>query len=179
MWNTWISFRKGKKKSRELILFESQLLTNLCEVQRAIADSTYQHGIYRRIQIADKKRRDLAIASIRDRIVHRLLYDYLVKIFDKTFLFDVWSCRVGKGLQKCIERTRMLMQKNRHGYFWRSDITKFFDHVRHDVLLTAVRRCVTDSAMDKLITKVIVSYSRTDSVGGGALKVDREFPLEM
>lgn len=51
--------------------------------------SRYEHGVYGYKIVNEKKRRDIAVAGVRDRIVHRLLYDYLVAICDKNFDYDV------------------------------------------------------------------------------------------
>lgn len=167
IWQAWQGFRRGKKISYEIIIFESHLLDNLFDLQRDLITGKYVHEGYRHVQITEKKRRDLAIASIRDRVVHRLLYDFLVLNFDKQLIFDVWSCRKGKGLIVCIERTKKLLYKDQNGFFWRCDIEKFFDHVRHDVLILSVFRRITDSNARWLLKEVIDSYQSEKIAGGG------------
>lgn len=100
-----------------------------------LRSGTYRHGGYRAFSVNDPKRREIAVASIKDRFVHRLLYEYLVPIYDKTFQYDIWSCRKGKGLLGAIERAQELLFKNRNGWFWRADIRKFFDMVDQQVLM--------------------------------------------
>jgi retron-type reverse transcriptase len=100
----------------------------------------------------------IAVASIKDRFVHRFLYDDLVERYDKTFLYDVWSCREGKGLKGAIERAQEFLRKHRGGYFWRADIRKFFDSVDQDVLLSILKKNVHDPITMRLLRKVIESY---------------------
>jgi retron-type reverse transcriptase len=163
LWNAWHNFRRGKKFSYEIAAFEFRLLDNLFALHQDIVTRSYRHGSYRHIEIAEKKRRDLAVATIRDRVVHRLLYDYLVHVFDRRFMFDVWSCRKEKGLIGCITRTQELFRKHSDGFFWRSDVVKFFDHVRHDVLTQALERCIENSDARWLLHKVIASYQSEKS----------------
>lgn len=118
----------------------------------------YRHGSYSHHIVNEKKRRDIAVASVRDRIVHRLLYNYLVPIVDKRFDFDVWSCRHNKGLHLALQRTQQLTSKYNHGWVWRADIAKFFDSVNHRTLKKCITRVVHDPIALKLFNEVINSY---------------------
>lgn len=99
------------------------------------------------------------VAPLRDRVVHRLVYEYLLPLFDKTFLYDVWSCRKNKGLFGAIVRTQGLMRRYRHSVIWRADVEKFFDHVNHDILFSLISRKTTDIKMLSIIKEIISSYS--------------------
>jgi len=94
--------------SYELHDFKFHLEQNLFELFRDLNSGTYSCGGYRKFVVCDNKHREISVASVRDRLVHRLLYDFLVKIYDKTFIYDAWSCRVGKGLLGAIERTQKI-----------------------------------------------------------------------
>lgn len=82
---------------------------------------------------------------MRDRVVHRYVYDELVKIYDKSFDPDVWSCQKGKGLHKCLDRTQNILKKYPNSYVWRADIMKFFDHVDHLMLLQCLEQKIVQS----------------------------------
>ena len=158
IWNAWRSFRRGKKATREMLEFESHLISNLVNLHDDIVSGEYYHSSYRHRRVTEKKRRDISVARIRDRVVHRIMYEYLVERFDKIFIFDVWSCRAGKGLIGCIRRTRKLLNKNKEGFFWRSDIVKFFDNVSHEKLAECLKRRVSDPVALVLLGTIIKSY---------------------
>jgi len=99
------------------------------------------------------------VASVTDRVVHRLIYEYLVPLYDPTFIFDAWSCRQQKGLMGTIERTQEFLKKHKNGFVWRADIKKFFDNVDQDILLRTLKRRVKDDKAIWLIRGVINSYS--------------------
>lgn len=160
IWQSWFSFKKGKRISRELHTFQFYLEKNLFDLQRGIQNKTYRHGGYRVFTVCDNKRRVISVAPIRDRIVHRLVYDYLVPIYDKTFIFDAWSCRRGKGLLACIERTQIFLRKNPQAYVWRADIRKFFDSVDQKILPGLVFRKVKCPEAQWLIREVINSFPK-------------------
>lgn len=109
--------------------------------------------------VNDNKRRDIAVASVRDRVVHRLLYDYLVPIWDKTFIYDAWSCRQGKGLHAAIERAQQCMRKYPDYWLWRADITKLFDSVDKPTMKQLLKRRVSDSKALWLLDEVLDSYA--------------------
>lgn len=168
MWKSYRAFRKGKVASRELLVFAYFLEDNLSRLSLELVDGTYRHGAYRTFIATDSKRRCIAVAPFRDRVVHRLLYDYLVRIFNDQFFFDVWSCRQGKGLIAAVHRTRQLAKRYRHGYFWRFDIEKYFDSVDHSLLLGLVGRCLqNDILAQAIIKKVVSSYHSARGKGKG------------
>lgn len=85
-------------------MFSYYLEENLRKLQTDLENGHYTHGGYKTFIVTDNKRREISVASVRDRVVHRILYEYLVPIYDKTFIYDAWSCRKDKGLLGAIER---------------------------------------------------------------------------
>lgn len=168
IWRAWFEFKKGKRPNEETHLFQYHLEKNLLELFQDVNSGAYQHGPYKEFVVCDNKRRTISVASIRDRIVHRMLYDYLVKIYDKTFIFDAWSCRLGKGLLACIERVQCFLSKNPHAFIWKADIKKFFDSVDHDILFNILSRKIRDRKILSLLRGIIGSYTLDKNLGGGA-----------
>jgi hypothetical protein len=166
IWRAWYKFKKGKKKNVELDTFSYSLESNLSTLRHELLTHTYRHGDYRTFFLTDTKKRTISVASIRDRIVHRLIYDFLVSVFDKKFIFDAWSCRKNKGLLGAIERTQQLLAINRYAYVWRSDITKFFDSVDHIVLKSCIKRRIFNQNNINLIENVINSFNSSASSKG-------------
>ncbi len=150
--------------------FRYNLEAELSSLHRALRDGTYQHGPYHTFTVRDPKRREIAVASVRDRLVHRLLYSKLTACFDRSFAENVWSARKGKGLTGAIARAERCVRRNRSGWLWRGDIRKFFDHVQHGTLFHLLQRRVRDEGTLRLLAQVIGSYSlRSRESGGGVL----------
>jgi len=162
IWRSWFNFKKGKRVTDELHAFQFHLEKNLSDLQRDLGSGIYRHGGYRKFTVCDNKRREISCAGIRDRVVHRLLYDYLVPIFDKTFIYDAWSCRKGKGLLGAIERSQSFLKKNLWAYVWRADIRKFFDSVGQSVLMKLIQRRITDPAALGIIREVVLSFPQRE-----------------
>lgn len=151
--------------------FRYHLERHLRALHRDLLEDTYRHGPYRLFTVSDNKRRCITVASLRDRLVHRLLYEYLERIYDPVFIYDAWSCRKDKGLHCAIDRAQQFLRTHRQGFFWRSDVLKFFDNVDHRILLDILRRRVSDNATLTLLSEVIGSY---DSSTLGAVARERE-----
>lgn len=140
--------------------FQYDLEKNLCNLYEDLNKGAYRHGPYRKFTVCDNKRREISVSSIRDRLVHRLIYDYLVFIWDKTFIYDAWSCRKGKGLLAAIKRTQSLLKSHPRAFIWRADIRKFFDNVDQKTLLRFIERRIHDCCGTlKIIIAVLQSYS--------------------
>ncbi len=158
IWQGWFKFRRGKVKTPELEIFTYSLEENLRQLYFDLVSGRYHHGGYRKFIVTDNKRREISVASIKDRVVHRLLYEYLTRIYDKTFIDDVWSCRKGKGLLGAILRTQKFLRRYSNSFVWRADIRKFFDHVDHNTLLRVLSLRINGIAFN-LLKEVIESYS--------------------
>jgi len=159
IYQSWFNFKRGKNKTKELEFFTYNLEENLWRLYLDLNNGQYAPGSYRHFIIADGKRRDIAVVGIRDRVVHRLVYDYLVKIYDHIFIYDVWSCRKNKGLTGAIERTQFFFKKYPRAFVWRADITKFFDNVKQDELFKIICRHVINPPVQRVIKKIIGGYS--------------------
>ncbi len=166
VWRSCRAFRKGKKPSRAIVQFEYELLDNIISLARDLQNGTYKHGTYAHMIVNDNKRRDIAVASVRDRIVHRLLYDYLVTIWDKTFIYDAWSCRQNKGLHAAIDRVQLFMRKYPDSWLWRADITKLFDSVDKHTLKQLLRQRISDSKALWLLDETLDSYCSVEEGTG-------------
>ena len=158
IWQSWYRFCRGKRKTKELEIFQYFLEENLQQLHRDLENKTYAHGDYKKFIVNENKKREISVASIKDRVLHRLVYEYLVEIYDRTFIFDAWSCRKNKGLVGAIERTQKFLKEYSNSYVWRSDISKFFDSVNQEILLKIIYRKISDENTRKLIKEIIDSY---------------------
>src|SRR3989344_4646302 len=157
LYKCWYLFRQGKIASREIVGFEYFLEMNLRRLQADLTDGNYRHGGYRQFEVTDSKRRIIKVADVCDRVVHRLIYEHLKPIFDKAFIYDVWSCREGKGLIGAVKRSQEFLRRRPASYVWRSDVKKFFDNVDKEILFDLIKRKVGDSKALGIIKEIIFS----------------------
>jgi len=100
---------------------------------------------------------------VRDRVLHHAIFRILCPIFDKTFIFDSYSCRDEKGTLKAVLRLEQFCRKasrNNHKiiYALKCDIRKFFNSIDQEILLKLIRKKIDDENAIWLIDKIIKSF---------------------
>lgn len=170
LFQAWSEFRKGKRKRKDVQIFERNLEDNLFKLHYALRDKTYCHGKYQSFYVHDPKLRHIHKARVVDRIVHHLLHKYLYALFDKTFIFDSYSCRLNKGTYKAVDRLEKftrIVSKNYTKECWvlKLDIKKFFASVDHMILLRLLELKITDQDILWLLKEVIKSFPQGIPLG--------------
>jgi retron-type reverse transcriptase len=168
----WEEFRRGKMKKPDVQTFARRLEDNLFRLHEALARKTYQHGGYEAFWVHDPKRRHIHKAPVVDRVVHHLLYTYLYDIFDPMFIHDSYSCRLGKGTHKGVERLVMFTRKVSQNYTrscWalQFDVQRFFASADHEILKELLRKKIHDENILWLLDEVIDSFHSEIGQGKG------------
>jgi RNA-directed DNA polymerase len=158
----WDEFKGGKRKKKDVQQFERFLEDNLFELYEELLHRTYKHSGYTAFYVKDPKIRRIHKATVRERIIHHLVYNILNPIFEPTFISDSYSCRTDKGTHRGVRQLARYANKvqQTHGqcFALKCDIQKFFDTVDHHVLLTILQQRIKDPDLFWLITEVIESY---------------------
>ena len=141
-------------------------MDNITELSTALQNHTYRHGLYQAFAIHDPKPRSIHKASVRDRLLHHAIYRILYPFFDRTFITDSYSCRIGRGTHKALNRFREFgyaVSKNGTRTCWilKCDIRKFFASVDRDVLRNILRIYIPDADILWLLDQVISSFYST------------------
>ena len=61
--------------------------------------------------ICDPKTRKISKSDFRDRVIHHALCNIIEPIFEKSFIFDSFANRIGKGTLKAVERFDFFKRK--------------------------------------------------------------------
>jgi len=168
----WREFLSGKRKREDVAAFGLNLMDHIVTLHHDLANKTYRHGGYHAFKINDPKPRDIHKATVRDRLVHHAIYRILYPFFDRTFIFDSYSCRKGKGTHRAIDRLRAFawkVSKNQTRTVWvlKCDIRKFFANIDHEILLDIIKRHIDDADILWLLTEVIGSFHTDGKPGVG------------
>ena len=136
---SWEEFKDGKRHKPDVQIFEFDLEQNLFDLRHDLKELKYVHAPYTEFYIYDPKVRHVHKASVRDRILHHAVFRVLYPLYDKTFIANSFSCRIGKGTHKGVSAVeRMIRSESRN--FTRScfalkcDVKKFFDSIDHQIL---------------------------------------------
>ena len=168
----WREFRRGKRGKRDVQELSLNLMDNLFSLRDDLIHHTYRHGGYQAFNISDPKPRNIHKATVRDRVLHHAIHRVLYPFFDKMFIADSFSCRLGKGTHKAINRLRSfayIVSKNNTRTCWvlKCDIQKFFASIDHETLKDILKRRIEDGDALWLLDKVIDSFHTKENPGTG------------
>lgn len=156
--NLYLAYRKASKGKRglaDVAEFEYKLEDNLLQLQAELQNQTYQPGEYHSFYIHDPKRRLISAAPFRDRVVHHALCNLIEPTFEKSFIFDSYANRIGKGTHKAIDRAQQFARK--YKYVLTCDIKQFFPSIDHTIFFNILRQKVKDELLLQLIKKILQS----------------------
>ncbi len=163
----WETFKAGKRSGEDVQALERHLEDNLFRLEWELKTKTYRHKPYHRFQIFDPKHRIIHKADVRDRIVHHAIYRVLGPVFDPTFIFDSYSCRVGKGTHAAVKRLEGFARKvsrndTRPCWALKCDVRKFFDSINHGILLKILGQKIHDQNTLWLLRNIVESFRVVD-----------------
>lgn len=161
--SAWREFKRGKAQKQDVQEFELELEESLFEINRSLSERAYRPEPYVSFFVTDPKLRHIHKAGVRDRVVHQAIFRILYPLFDKTFIHDSYSCRVGKGTHRGVRQLKRYLAKatanyRRPAYALKCDIKKFFDSIDHGILLSLVRTQVNDKDVLWLLDKIVASF---------------------
>ncbi len=163
----WNGFVLGKKSRKDVQEFERNLMSNIISLHNDLADKTYIHSVYEAFNISDPKPRNIHKAKVRDRLLHHALYRKLYPYFDKRFIYDSYSCRIGKGTHEAIKSFDIYarkVSKNNTCTVWilKCDIKKFFASIDHKILIEILSKYIPDKNITWLLMQIIDSFHTTE-----------------
>ncbi|MFH0796271.1 MAG: reverse transcriptase/maturase family protein [Candidatus Omnitrophota bacterium] len=145
--------QKGKKFKENTARFNFYLEPELLRLQDELLSQTYQPGKYRKFVVYDPKRRLISAAPYRDRVVHHALCNIIQPLLEKSFIFDTYANRIGKGTHKAIIRCQEFSRKNK--YVLKFDIVKYFDSIDRKILFQTVARKIRDEKVLWLVRQIL------------------------
>lgn len=126
------------------------------EVRRQLLEGTYQPGAARRKSIPkpDGSARNLGIPNVIDRLIQQAILQVLTPIFDPEFSESSFGFRPGRSAQDAAKQVQAHIRAG-YRHCVDMDLSKFFDRVQHDVLMTRVARKVHDKRLLALIGRYL------------------------
>jgi len=166
----WKEFKKGKGKKLDVQEFEFNLEDNIFQLHEDLKNKSYTHSSYASFYVTDPKLRHIHKACVRDRVLHHAMFRVLYPIFDRNFIYDSYSCRLGKGTHRAVSRLEDFVRKlsrnnHRNIYALKCDVRKFFDSIDKTILARIIADKIKDSDSLWLISKILNSFSKTPGEG--------------
>ena len=157
-----------RMKTTEL---ESHLQANGEKIKAKLLAGTYVPTPVRRVEIPKPSggTRMLGIPTVQDRFIQQLLLQVLTPIFDPMFSEHSYGFRPGRKAQDAVLAAQQYAQEGKD-WVVDIDITKFFDHVNHDILMGRIGTTIRDKRVLGLIGK----YLRRGAMVEGVVTASEE-----
>jgi len=145
-WRSCVAGKPQIKRSAFCLHYEDQLVALAADLRAG----TWRPGISQIFVVTTPKPREVIAASLRDRVVHHLLYQHMEAYWERRFLPNSYACRVGKGpLQASKDFRAWVLRRQRGGgaaNLWtlKVDIANFFPTIDQHVLFGILLRHVTN-----------------------------------
>lgn len=150
---------------------ESHLKANWQILKDKLLKGTYVPSPVRRVEIPKPNggTRTLGIPTVQDRFIQQLLLQVMTPIFEAGFSEQSYGFRPGRSAQQAVVAAQRYTQGGKD-WVVDIDITKFFDHVNHDILMGRIGKTIRDKRVLQLIGK----YLRRGAMVEGIVMVSVE-----
>jgi len=143
LFQAYFDARKNKRNTINALAFEIDYERKLFELYKEIKNRKYEISPSICFVIFKPVQREVFAADFRDRIIHHLIYNYISPFFERLFIHDNYSCRIGKGTSYGIKRLDHFIRScsrnyNRDCYILKLDIKGYFMSMDRSVLYQKV-----------------------------------------
>lgn len=159
----FVAVRRGHARSKSVQAFANNLQDNLTEISAALRAQRPGFGDYHFFQIFDPKERTICAASVRERVIHHAVIRVCGAWMERSLTQDCFACRKGYGQFKALERAQHYLRST--PWFLKMDVTKYFDSIRHDLLLGLLARKFKDRRLLGLFEQLLDSYHTEPGCG--------------
>ncbi|MDD2496063.1 MAG: reverse transcriptase/maturase family protein [Tissierellia bacterium] len=184
LFRAYYDARINKGHSYSILFFERNYETRIFELYKEIIKNRYIISPSICFISFKPLKREIFAANFRDRIVHHFIYNYINPIFERLFLSDNYSCRIGRGTSYGIKRLNHFIRScsnnyKKDCYVLKLDIKGYFMAIDHNILYQKVEKTLnrfreTENFNIDLILRLIRQVIFHDSTRGCIVKGKRE-----
>ena len=169
----YIKARRLKRYTPEVLKFSAHLEENLVNIHNQLMQKTYRPGKYRHFTIHEPKKRLIAALPFSDRVIQHALCNIIEPIFERSFIYDSYACRIGKGvlagMHRVVQFLKAAEQKWEEIYCLKMDISKYFSSINHTQLKQIIRKYIACPDTLQLIDLIIDSEGLSCGIPIGSL----------
>ena len=172
----YIKSKSGVEWKESVQRYGMNELLNIYELSEHLKNGTYKQKPFYEFDINERgKTRHIKSLHISDRVLQRALCDYiLTPATEHHLIYDNAASIKGKGIEFSRKRLqthleRYYRQYGREGYVLQIDFSKYFDNIRHDVVIKQFKKLIDDERVIKLLTELVATFGENNKgVGIGS-----------
>lgn len=140
----YLDARENERNRTAQLEFEINLESNLYELKLDILKGRYEPLPLTCFIIEDPVKREVFAPNFRDRIISHFIYNEVIQIFERIFIYDSYACRKGKGTLFGIKRAEHQIlsctnNRTKQAYGLTLDISGYFMNINKNKLLDIVK----------------------------------------
>lgn len=163
LYNAFLKSKKNSDWKSSVQKFETTYLLGLGRIQKELEDGTYQFKNGNTFIMQERgKTRCITGECIEDRIVEHVLCDEIVNPSIKRYLiYDNGASQKGKGISFTRKRLATHLRRyykehgSNEGYILLIDFSKYYDNIRHDILMNLFKKYISDKHALMLIQQIL------------------------
>jgi len=143
------------------------LRTRWPELREQLLTGKYRPSPVKQVLIAKRHGgvRQLGIPTVLDRFIQQAMLQVLQEVFEPSFSEHSYGFRPGRSAHQAVKAARHFVQQGRRVVV-DVDLSKFFDRVNHDVLMSRLARRIDD----KLVLGLIRRYLEAGILANGVVR---------
>ena len=162
------------------VSYGEDLQANLRDLSDRLGRGGYRPQPVKMVYIdkADGSKRPLGVPALEDKIVQRAAVEVLNAIYEQDFLGFSYGFRPGKSAHNALDAVAVGVTVRKVNWILDADISRFFDTIEHDWLVSFIEHRVADARVVRLIKKWLhagvledgqVTRSEQGTVQGGSI----------
>jgi group II intron reverse transcriptase/maturase len=164
--NLKLAFREVRKNKgapgidgKTIEKFEINLTGELTQLHQELISWSYKPMPVRRVEIPKpdgKGVRLLGVPTVRDRVLQASIKMILEPILEPTFSQSSYGFRPGHNQHQAILRAQSIVKSGK-GFVVDIDLSKFFDRINHDKIISQLRKHINDKRLFRIIGIILRS----------------------
>jgi hypothetical protein len=178
--NLYRAFKKARRGvgwKESVQRFEASWLRNINALRKKLLAWENISSGFVEFTIRERgKERHIKSVHISERVVQKALCDQaLTPILSRPLIYDNSASLKGKGVHFALRRLKSHLSRfyrkngfSNEGYVLAIDLSKFFDSIRHDILIKNISKYINDPDVLRLLKQFIIVFGDNISLGLGS-----------
>ncbi|MFI3242415.1 MAG: RNA-directed DNA polymerase [Alphaproteobacteria bacterium] len=165
VFDAYYACRKNKRNKPSAVEFELNLEDNLIQLWQEINDLSYEPKRSICFIVEKPVKREIFAANFRDRIIHHLLINKTMDLFEASFITDSYACRKNKGMLYGQKRVFEMIKDESENYtkdcyILKLDIRAFFMSIDKVKLFQLLKKFLKENYKKQDLDVVLFLYEK-------------------